>query len=254
MAPIKFEENIKDKLEKRTMEPSVNAWQHLEQQLNADAKKQNNSKYWWFGIAAGFIGLLFVVQQFRNVGATRNMVSPVVVESEKETKIESITNPININESEKKLKETIIKKSTIQKQNSIATTNSKAESRKEKEQAPFVIAQKEVKEAPKVLNNVKISKDEVVASVVTIEKASENEEVQIAVLKTSESEIDALLLAAKNSIQLNDNTNIKTVRVDANALLENVETEMPPSLRGQIFKVIEKNLKTATTAVATRNE
>lgn len=254
MAPIKFEENIKDKLEKRTMAPSVNAWQHLEQQLNADAKKQNNSKYWWFGIAAGFIGLLFVVQQFRNVGATRNMVSPEVVESEKETKIESITNPININESEKKLKETIIKKSTIEKQNSIATTNSKAESRKEKEQAPVVIAQKEVKEAPKVLNNVKISKDEVVVSVVTIEKASENEEVQIAVLKTSESEIDALLLAAKKSIQLNDNTNIKTVRVDANALLENVETEMPPSLRGQIFKVIEKNLKTATTAVATRNE
>ena len=42
MAPIKFEENIKDKLDKRTIQPSTEAWVKLSSRL--DAQEQNTSK------------------------------------------------------------------------------------------------------------------------------------------------------------------------------------------------------------------
>jgi len=48
MAPIKFEENIREKLEQRTIEPSIQAWESLEQRLNTDEKKQ--SKICFYGL------------------------------------------------------------------------------------------------------------------------------------------------------------------------------------------------------------
>lgn len=255
MAPIKFEENLREKLEKRSLEPSDTAWQSLEQKLNTDSKKQNKNKFWWFGVAASFIGLLFVAQQFITLDNSNNVDLPIVVETENEIIVNPIESPLIIKESQEvvqeQLKETPIKK----KQNRVATNKTLAENKKEKQKSPIAVAViTKKKEAPKTLNDLIISKGAIVASVVKAIDPLEKEETQITALETSESEIDALLNAANKSIQLTDNTTINTVSVDANTLLEDVETEMPPTLRGQLFKVIEKNFKTAKTAVATRNE
>ena len=48
MAPIKFEENIKDKLEKRIIDPSVNSWNKLSDRLDKHKDGSNNKKIWWF--------------------------------------------------------------------------------------------------------------------------------------------------------------------------------------------------------------
>ena len=39
MAPIKFEEQLKDKLEKRTMSPSAESWAKLSDRLDAEDQK-----------------------------------------------------------------------------------------------------------------------------------------------------------------------------------------------------------------------
>ncbi|MBT8296363.1 MAG: hypothetical protein KJO51_08095, partial [Gramella sp.] len=50
MAPIKFEEHIKDKLEQREIQPSAGSWDTLSSRLNASEKRSGNK--WWLPAAA----------------------------------------------------------------------------------------------------------------------------------------------------------------------------------------------------------
>ncbi|MBQ0788640.1 MAG: hypothetical protein KBT69_14175 [Oceanihabitans sp.] len=264
MAPIKFEENIREKLEQRTIEPSINTWESLEQRLNADEKKQSKNTFLWFGIAASVIGFLFVVSQFVTLDTTSSNVSPIVVDAEMET----ITNPSQTSEILLESQEVVqeqVKTSEKKNLNTIPTNNSVAENtvqktiRNQKIKQPIVNKKaiaSNAKKAPKDISTIGITQDEVIASVVKTEGILGSKENQIVStnLETTDSEIEALLQTANKKMQLSANNGVQSIAVDANALLEDAETEMPPSLRGKLFKVIEENFKTATTAVATRNE
>ena len=57
MAPIKFEEHIKEKLDKREIKPSVRAWESIASSI--DNTNQGNKKgFVWYAIAACVLGLL----------------------------------------------------------------------------------------------------------------------------------------------------------------------------------------------------
>ncbi|WP_452226734.1 hypothetical protein [Lacinutrix cladophorae] len=271
MAPIKFEENIKEKLEKRTLEPSANAWANLEQQLNTDSKKQDKAKFWWIGVAASFIGLLFVVQYFMRLDTTKSVVTPIVVASENENVKHAIepverikkTAPIVLEQAEnipenKKVKSALTYKNepankAVSKDDNNIKKSINSPKRKPLLVNNIAIATKE-NETLKALNNAIKVEEEIVVSVTKITGSLKKEETQMTTLETTKSEIESLLEAANKKMQLTENHAVKSISVDANALLEDVETAMPPSLRGQLFKVIEKNFKTATTAVTNRNE
>ena len=60
MAPIKFEENIKNKLEKRTINPSEDSWAKLSNKLDEQEGKSNKKIVWWIGIAASLVGVFLV--------------------------------------------------------------------------------------------------------------------------------------------------------------------------------------------------
>ena len=45
MAPLKFEEHIKEKLEQRKLQPSADAWQRLNEHLDDDSAKKNNKAF-----------------------------------------------------------------------------------------------------------------------------------------------------------------------------------------------------------------
>jgi len=64
MAPIKFEEQLKEKLDKRTLSPSVNSWSKLGKRLDEEENKSKNSIYLWLSIAAGLLIMLAVSVQF----------------------------------------------------------------------------------------------------------------------------------------------------------------------------------------------
>ena len=70
MAPIKFEEKLKEKLDKRTLSPSVNSWSKLAQRLDEEENKSKNSMYLWLSIAAGLLIMLAVSVQFFNKNET----------------------------------------------------------------------------------------------------------------------------------------------------------------------------------------
>jgi len=66
MAPINFENNMKDKLDRRVLKPSVDAWDKLSERLENQDEKSNKKTYWWFGLAASVVGVLLIVSQFLN--------------------------------------------------------------------------------------------------------------------------------------------------------------------------------------------
>ena len=66
MAPIKFEEHVKEKLDEREIQPSTGSWDQLDSRLN-NSKKSSGNK-WWVSAAAAVIvlliaGLIFINQQ-----------------------------------------------------------------------------------------------------------------------------------------------------------------------------------------------
>jgi len=81
MAPIKFEENIKDKLEKRILSPSSEGWSKLVDRLDEDEKKSKKPMYWWLSIAAGLLIMVAVSFQFFNTDESENVLPQMVEEN-----------------------------------------------------------------------------------------------------------------------------------------------------------------------------
>jgi hypothetical protein len=256
MAPIKFEENIKNKLEKRTVMPSVNAWSKLSQQLDAEEKRNRKSSFWWFGIAASVAALVFVSITYFNVDSTQS-VSPKMVEE-------------NIEE--------LINKT---KTNSIDNNQPKEEVAV---QAPIIKVEEEVVKGDKseiiipktnLFYTNKSFKTEAIAKIVdepTVDDTNQNAVVEttlkpisfkdvteaLTLLKTdkskvSDQQIDSLLNSASKEVlrakALKKSANV----VDANALLQDVEEAMGQSFRTIIYKTLKDGVKKVKTVIVDRN-
>ena len=85
---------------------------------------------------------------------------------------------------------------------------------------------------------------EVVAKVQELKKANNT---------VSEAEINALLDQAQKEIALHKLYNESTKKVDANALLQDVEADLEQSFRDRAFKAIKLGYNYVKTTVAERN-
>lgn len=251
MAPIKFEEHIKDTLEERSIMPSAGAWNKLETRLGEPAKSSKNKPIIWLGVAASIVGVLLVVSQFfnQNKPETRSptiVVTPkvvkqdesiteIVVETESENKeVENLSQQ----DSKKQLKNIIVKPDinevAFSKEAVVDNGNQSAE-----------IKNKLVEPAQTDLSFEDQKIQEVVAQVQHLK--DENKSV-------TDAEINALLEQAQNEIRLQKQIyNHTTGIVDAKSLLEEVEQELDESFRDKAFKALKENFNFIKTAVATRN-
>jgi len=248
MAPIKFEENIKDKLDDRSLKPSVNAWNNLEQRLDAQDKKQKGKVFWWFGLAASIISIFLITQQFMSVDFQNEKLAPVIVDTKNEefktrisnnqiVKEEQEKNVISIKESNSKIKKdkVLIKSDQISlKENPIV----KAE-----------VIEDETIQNEITLPDVEISNNGIGHTSIVESSPLEDSDNAIANV-----EIDALLEQAKQNIIKEDRSDTRTKAVDANELLLGIEGDIEHSFRGKAIKIIETNYKTIKNAVATRND
>jgi hypothetical protein len=86
MAPIKFEEQLKDKLEQRRIQPSSDAWKQLNNKLDANESKHNNKGFWMLGIAATIVGILLALTfVFKS---NTKIVEPTIVDTNNDNIIE----------------------------------------------------------------------------------------------------------------------------------------------------------------------
>jgi len=261
MAPIKFENDIKEKLEQRGLQPSANVWKNLEKQLDASDKKKNNKGFWWFGIAASFVGILIMTTVLFNRDGAKDIESVIV-------DIEAVDKPgstVKLSDSTK-IEENVAVES-VKEHNLIETKKNSQKNTSElkvqvqqkqkvliKGTVKEVVAQAEIKHEKEVKDIVKLNTDklsfedikiqEIVAQVQALKEANNT---------VSDAEINALLDQAQKDITMHKLYNEATNKVDANALLEDVEADLEQSFRDKAFKAIQSGFKYVKTAVADRN-
>jgi hypothetical protein len=266
MAPIKFDEHIKEQLEQRSLSPSKNAWSKLDQRLDEHENKNKNKNFWWIGIAASFIGVLLVVSfLFKDEETT--IETNVIVETEQSDVIdvESINEKsiINISKDEQivdvnqdKVEENINNKQSIETEKGLRQKHTfKAQENLVINTVEDAVAEAKV-EKQKTLDELNV--DAIKTQDIEILKAQEVV-AQILELKetkaeVTDDEIEALLDAAHKEITLQRIYNEDTKTVDADALLRDVEFDIEEeSFRSKVFEMLKAGYKEVKTAVAERN-
>jgi len=263
MAPIKFENDIKQKLEQRKIQPNSKAWETLQNRLDINEKNKNKKGYWWFGLAASFVGILIVSSFFFNSNKGE-VVEPIMVETESLESPNQIKDVVNENLQEAEVvieeqpKNKLVKPAT-KKKNVTKTPELKRQLQQKqkaliKGEAKAVVAQAEVSTAKELKENILIPNKEL-----SFEDLKFNEVVaQVEALKkekntVSDAEINALLDQAQKEITLHKLYNEATKKVDANALLQDVEADLEQSFRDRAFKAIKSGYYYVKTSVAERN-
>ncbi len=254
MAPNKFEEDIKEKLESRRLKPSENAWSKLSGSLNEQKEARNNASYWLLGLAASIIGVLLVVSQFFN-NQTHIEDLPKVVDSPQ----------VIISDSNNAIVEETLKVENF-KENKTVTKLDKNQINKtgsevlEDNTLDDVVAVSSKEEVELIKKDIDIKSSGVLKEKSSFEEQKIQDIVaQVHVLKEAKTEvtdadIDALLLQAQQEIRLHKILNETSGVVDANALLQDVEEELDQSFRDKVFKAIKSSFNSVKTAVAQRND
>ncbi|WP_425234305.1 hypothetical protein [Ulvibacterium sp.] len=257
MEPNNFEKHIKKQLEQRELQPSSQAWQKVADRLEGAPTPKSN-RFFWYGIAASFTGLLVIsLMYFGSHGPMENPDIEIVNMDSENDKVEDA-----------------LKKATDEKtfgeENRVVDTNEDLDVKKPLEESVnFPNEQETIKE--KTLEDVKtsiastdtqgdkeveskiLSKDsediintkiaEVVAQVDVLEQKNRT---------VSDSEVDSLLQKAHREI-IAEKLFRDNGRVDAMALLTQVEDELDQSFRDQIFEKLKTGFMKVRTAVADRN-
>lgn len=280
MAPIKFEENIREKLQERELQPSKEAWNKLSDRLEKEPHKKNNRRL-WMAVAAGFVGVLLVVSFLLDSKNNTN-IDQIVVEDNITPQVEEkITNDSNIEESiventtgsmaevETKREENFSENENIRKnnrteivvntQNDMNTLIEKDGTYHEEIQTPVedeVIHdsvafntkdEKTVEEEPVKTKNDLFIDNKVKEVITAIEQIKKDKNMITA------DDIDALLNKAQRDISDNRILNSNDRKVDATALLIDVENELERSFRDRVFEALGNGFNKIRTAVVERN-
>lgn len=246
MAPMKFEENIRERLEQREIKPSVKAWERIERDLDASAKRKNKKGYSWLIMAAGFTGVLIlaglVFFKTEMPNAPQVVINPNVENSVEKNTVEEVKKPdvkqvesgeIQIARSEEMAKPTSDKQKIIRPQGQVEQKSSVAES-----------ASQNIKIEEPVQKYI----DEEVNALLA--KATEQQKTGVAY---SDLEIEKLLRDAQRDIITEKLFKNAQNSVNAEALLYEVEEELDPSFRDRIFEALKDGFLKAREAVVSRN-
>ncbi|WP_350292902.1 hypothetical protein [uncultured Croceitalea sp.] len=244
----KLERHIKRKLEERKISPSNEAWQQIEASLGTQSKKTRKGTY-WYAIAASLVGLLIIsIVYFNAQDANKPGIEIVDVENIEDGNPKSIEQTKIVVEKEEE------NGFQVDKKNNIVNSNTNfIEEEVIKKDKGLVIVEPLSQQEKAVKDNVVITNaedliidkkvEEVLATVISLESMTD---------QVTEAEIDSLLRSAQQEV-LKERLFQQDGKVDAMALLNEVETELDQSFRNKIFEKLKQGFFKARTAVADRN-
>ena len=260
MSPIKFEENIKDKLEKRSLSPSADSWSKLAERLDAEEKSSKRPLFWWLSVAAGLLIMMAIAVQFFSMDES-DQVSPQVVEDTKTEIQEKIQVQDALPEKSIQLVEQKVKTNEEQESSSIQK-ESQIKDYKKEIQGEFKAETKLVNQKASDSNIIQLSKEELLEketqdlldeAIMNNAIANAFKELKSENIVVSDEEIDSLLKIASKELFKERLQSETTRTVDADALLRSVEDEMGQSFRNRVFEALKESYETIRTAVADRN-
>ncbi|MBC2846432.1 hypothetical protein [Winogradskyella flava] len=259
MAPIKFEEQLKDKLEKRSLQPSIESWSKLSERLDTQEKKSKNPWFWWMGIAAGVIIMIAIMVETFGSKIDDN-TAPQIVEEESMEQIIEPKQP-NLNE---------VKAIELAAENE--KTDSEIDENDTKEEVQIInykaVINKKQKTETQLASNQE-SEDNKVERLKDSNKAQQSLVKQTMINKNAvvealdqlrsetpsvtDREVDSLLKLASKELFKDKLRKETSKTVDANSLLLDVEEEMGQSFRTKVYEALKESYETVKTAVAERN-
>ncbi len=245
MGRNKFEKQLKEQLQGREIKPSDKAWERISKQLEVSEIPRSN-RFQWFGIAAGFIGILFVSVLY----FTKD--EPSIVPETEITNVKKDAIPLNTNpeiiQEKKNMVDNAVVDTKVQEEKSIPSNNKRNADKPIKD--ALVSSKSEEIKIEKVSIPLNTSEElidakiaEIVAQVEVLEKQNST---------VTDVEIDSLLRGAQRQI-LEDKIFREDNSVDAMALLADVEDNLDRSFRDQIFDALKDGFLKVRTAVADRN-
>ncbi|MBA6154104.1 hypothetical protein [Gelidibacter maritimus] len=246
---MKWEDNIKKTLEERTLEPSAASWDTLAGKLDTVNKKRSKTPYWWVGIAASIVAILFTVNVLFD-GKSAEIQNPIIVDTQEQVEeqsmpmenqpvVEQVAATHQEDERRKPVEKKPSKKKLLKTQNDlmppVEKNSSVANTEKETIEPLDANRQKEILEDKKI--------SEILAQIQDLKNKGQT---------VTDADIDALLDQAQKEIKFQTMTQEGTLTVDANALLQDVEYDLQQSFRKKIFEALKSSYETIKTAVAER--
>lgn len=245
MAAYKFEDNIREKLEERKLKPSDYAWEKLV--LRLDTERPKNKSYVWFYVAASIIGLVVLSTVFIDNNIISEDIQVVEIDNrenalETQAPLTKNVEEVKISEKTEEKSQEILKaktseQSTIEKR--MEKTQVAANVKKEFESFSNPDTEEDILPEEFILNN---KVEEVVAQIQNLKKNSQDVTMQ---------EVELLLENANRDMQAKRIVN--SSRVDALALLQDVELQLERSFRDKVFDALGDGYQIIRTAYLERN-
>lgn len=219
MEPNKLENTFRNQLNNHEINPSANSWDRLDAMLAVAEKPKSHFKWYYF--AASFIGFLLIgtifFSQKRNV--IINKRNNVAIETKKESSKTPVkTIKIEANNTDKMLKQE--KQVLVQTQENV-----------------------KIKEGIQVTKSQK----EVIATISSKEKNNPIPGIE----KSFQVNVDDLLASAENTSAVKIKKSV--VKINPNALLNEVDSELELTFREKALHTLTKKYKEAKVALANRN-
>lgn len=243
-----MEKHIRNKLNTRELPPSPSSWERISAELGDEKEKDRGTTIWRYAIAASFIGVLFLsIWFFTDQRAGLQPNPSQVVE---QNKVQGPTGTIDGKEEHLQQKEVpmTIAQKEVKNDKSKGKTETNIGVQEEKQSQGIALIDdrpmeqeplESLKDSEKVIAN---KLEEVLAQVSQMENRGD----------VSDQEIDSLLMAAQRELLTNEVFS-EAGKVDAMALLNEVELELYDDQRNPLFMKLKEGFFKLRTAVADRN-
>lgn len=253
MAPIKFENDLKDRLESRRIEPSAASWNQLANRLD-ESQATGKRNYWWLAIAASVVIGVFAIYQWTEdsieVDGETNFVKeePAIDPTEK-----------NNNEVNQEMFKAVTPLEAVAVEQTIdvsASSKNAVQKKPASTVAKLDIAQVlDGKYTDKDIVEDALNSEAIVveAEIDKMQLEQFLDEARATKKNNIDKEADSLLKAAQKALLFEKTLSTESYVVDADLLLLEVEEEVEPSLRSKVYHTIKDGFKKVKTAVAQRN-
>ncbi|WP_273567874.1 hypothetical protein [Maribacter halichondriae] len=244
METNKFEKHIQERLKGREIQPSLDAWERISEQLEMPETSKSKS-YFWYGIAASVVGLILISVLVFKGPDIKSTPEVEIVNSPKtdvKSELEEETTPV-----EKTIETTIVLEDVQKKSSEVIQGDVVVgDVGPEKTSNDF-----EVKiEDNDTRSKLSVSDARIEAKIAEMVAQVDAMEQDTSAL--TDAEVDSLLRMAQQEL-LTDKLFSNSGSVDAMALLSEVEEELDQSFRNQIFEKLKSGFLKVRTAVVDRN-
>lgn len=233
MEPNNIENQIREKLNSREIQPSAQAWDRLDAMLTVAEEKKTKRSFFSYK----FIGIAASVLVFVTLG--------LFYFNQKNITIENQNTVVETENGSKKTPNSKFQIPNIENKqnNEVAVSNEKMTTHNPK---------LETRNSQPTSNEVSIITQNQEEAIVNQEIVSPKQEVKT-IKKTSMVDVDELLASVEKDRKKETKVSKSNINIDAKCLLSEVDTELDMTFRQRVLNTVNKNYKSVKEAVANRN-